>query len=173
MKVAEWHRRQNELIKRNDTVKMTNYLALTKDIETDVCIVGGGIGGLTTAYLLQREGEKVCLLESDAIGSGQTGRTTAHFVTAIDSRYFNLEKFHGEAGSKAAADSHVTAPERVQQIVNDEKIDCDLEWLDGYLMEGDEDPEILDSELKAVKCAGIKGVHLLPRAPSIFFHDNN
>ena len=57
---------------------------LNENISADVCIVGAGIAGLTTAYLLALEGKKVCVLEMSEIGGGQTGRTTAHFATSVD-----------------------------------------------------------------------------------------
>src|SRR5436190_1928860 len=80
--------------------------ALQENTEADVCIVGAGISGLTTAYLLGKEGKSVVVLEADSIGAGQTGRTTAHFANALDDRFFELEKFHGIHGIKKAAQSH-------------------------------------------------------------------
>lgn len=62
------------------------YPQLKEDVSCDVCVVGGGIAGLTTAYLLTKEGKKVVLLEDGDIGSGETGRTTAHLFNAMDDR---------------------------------------------------------------------------------------
>ena len=69
-----------------EQMEMPNFMNLKRDFETDVCIIGGGIAGLTTAYLLMQEGKKVCVLESFEIGSGQSGKSTAHFTTAVDDR---------------------------------------------------------------------------------------
>ena len=63
--------------------------SLKENLETDVVIVGGGIAGLSVAYCLIQSGKKVILVEDGFIGSGETGRTTAHFVTALDDRYYN------------------------------------------------------------------------------------
>jgi glycine/D-amino acid oxidase-like deaminating enzyme len=71
------------------------FPALTEDTSCDVCVIGGGIAGLTTAYLLSLEGRSVVVLEDGAIGSGETGRTTAPLTWALDDRYFNLEKLFG------------------------------------------------------------------------------
>ena len=69
---------------------------LKEDLETDVVIVGGGLAGLSVAYCLSQSGKKVVLVEDGYIGSGETGRTTAQLVTALDDRYHSLEKIFGE-----------------------------------------------------------------------------
>src|SRR2546421_5502504 len=83
--------------------------ALDANLIADVCIVGAGIAGLTTAYLLAREGKSVVVLDERTIGGGETSRTTAHLVNALDDRYFDLERLHGERGSRLAAASHTAA----------------------------------------------------------------
>ncbi len=149
-----------------DTVEMPSYPALAENIEVDVCVIGAGIGGLTTAYFLLKEGKKVCLLENFEVGSGQTGRTTAHFTTALDDRYFELEKIHGLEGSRLAAESHAAAIKKVEQIVHDEKIDCELMRVDGYLFGAEnKTEEILFKELEATHRAGLFSVNLITRAP--------
>jgi glycine/D-amino acid oxidase-like deaminating enzyme len=92
-----------------------------------------GSPGLTTAYLLGREGEGVVVLDDGPIGGGETGRTTAHLASALDDRFTELERLHGEIGAKLAAESHAAAIDRIEAIVRDEHIDCDFERLDGFL----------------------------------------
>src|SRR5215217_9395299 len=79
---------------------------LTENAQTNVCIVGAGIAGMTTAYLLAKEGVAVVVLEDGVIASGETGRTTAHLSFALDDRYSELERLHGERGSRLASQSH-------------------------------------------------------------------
>src|SRR4051812_12378147 len=79
--------------------------ALEADIQVDVCVIGAGIAELSTAYLLCREGRSVAVLEARTPGSGQTGRTTAHFSNALDDRYFELERMFGKDGARLAAQS--------------------------------------------------------------------
>jgi hypothetical protein len=67
---------------------------LNQNISVDVAIVGGGVAEITTAYLLSRSGESVAVFEDGYIGSGETGRTTAHISHALDDRYYNIEKKH-------------------------------------------------------------------------------
>jgi glycine/D-amino acid oxidase-like deaminating enzyme len=129
------------------TVEMPKTAALNQDISVDVCVVGAGISGITTAYLLAREGKKVAVLDDGPIGGGETGRTTAHIVNALDDRYYEIERLHGTRGIKLAAESHTAAINKVEEIVNAEKIDCDFFRLDGYLYEPkDGDPKDLERE---------------------------
>lgn len=144
--------------------------ALARNDETDVCVVGAGIAGLTTAYLLAKSGRSVRVLEDGEIGSGETGRTTAHLVNALDDRYYELERMHGEEGARLAADSHTTAIDQIETIVKEEHIDCDFERVDGYLFTppGD-DRGTLEKELRALHRAGLTQVSLVDRAPLTSF----
>jgi glycine/D-amino acid oxidase-like deaminating enzyme/nitrite reductase/ring-hydroxylating ferredoxin subunit len=143
---------------------------LLKDASADVCIIGAGIAGMTTAYLLAQEGKSVIVLDDGPIGGGMTGRTTAHLVNALDDRFFELEHLHGEKGSRLAAESHSAAIARIETIVKEEGIDCEFERLDGYLfVPPGESNEILDRELAALHRAGLTDTELLPRAPLDFY----
>jgi ribulose 1,5-bisphosphate synthetase/thiazole synthase len=68
-----------------------SYPSLIADQSTDVCVIGAGIAGLSTAYLLAREGQSVIVLEDGQPGSGESGRTTAHLSNVLDDRYYELE----------------------------------------------------------------------------------
>src|SRR5665213_143638 len=68
---------------------------LDKSIDADVCVVGAGIAGMTTAYLLAREGKSVVILDKSEIGSGETTNTTAHLSNVIDAGYRKIERLHG------------------------------------------------------------------------------
>src|SRR5256714_11143861 len=100
---------------------------LSQDTSANVCIIGAGIAGLTTAYLLAREGKVVVVLDDGPIGGGMTARTTAHLSNALDDRFYELERMFGEGGSRLAAQSHTAAIDRIEQIVRREKIDCEFE----------------------------------------------
>lgn len=138
-------------------IEPLTFEKLNQNLETDVLVIGGGIAGITTAYCLAKEGRKVVLVEDGLIGSGETGRTTAHFVTALDDRYYNLEKTFGEEKTKLIAESHMIAIDFVEQTVKNEKIDCGFERVNGYLFKHSSDKEdSLQRELKATLNAGIK-----------------
>src|ERR1051326_2836764 len=116
-----------------DTAVVPRQSTLTHDASANVCVVGAGIAGLTTAYLLAREGKSVVVLDDGPLAGGETSRTTAHLVNALDDRYYELERLHGERGARLAAESHTAAVDQIEEIVEREGIDCDFERLDGYL----------------------------------------
>ena len=148
------------------TAEVPQYPKLTRSGSTDVCIIGAGIAGLSVAYHLAREGKKVVVLDDGPIGGGESGNTTAHLVNAMDDRFFNLERLHGEQGARYAAESHGAAINRIQQIVQLEEIDCDFERLDGYLMPGTpDDSEVIQREAEAAQRAGLTDVAVVDRAP--------
>src|SRR5438128_8643598 len=115
------------------TTEVPSETALDKDTSTNVCVIGAGIAGLTTAYLLAREGRAVVVLDDGPIGGGETGRTTAHLASALDDRFHHLERLHGEAGARLAAQSHAAAIDRIETIVSESGIACDFARVDGYL----------------------------------------
>jgi len=138
---------------------------LQADDSAQVCIVGAGIAGMTTAYLLARDGVDVLVLEDGAIGSGETGRTTAHFTNALDDRYAVIAKKHGEEAARLAAQSHTEAIETVHDIVRRERIACHLDRVDGYLfLHPSDKPKSLDEELEACRKVGLD-VEMVDSAP--------
>ncbi|MGI4834741.1 MAG: FAD-dependent oxidoreductase [Janthinobacterium lividum] len=141
------------------------FAPLTENLTADVVVVGGGIAGLTTAYLLGKAGKQVVLLEDGDLASGESGRTTAQLSNAIDERYTSLEQLFGEEGARLAANSHSTAIDQVEQIVGDEQIACEFRRVDGFLfLPKNGDPQELKDELAAAHRAGLADVELLADA---------
>lgn len=148
-----------------ETLPVPAFPPVDCDKSVDVCIVGAGIAGLSTAYLLAREGRKVVVLDDGPILSGETERTTAHLASALDDHFFELERMHGIEGSRLAAQSHAAAIDQIEEIVTREAIDCDFIRLHGYLFAAPESPkDILDRELEAARRAGLT-VEPVARAP--------
>ncbi len=144
---------------------LLNKNALAESIETDVCIIGGGISGLTTAYLLTKAGRRVVVIDDGAIGGGETSRTTAHLSNALDDRIYRVEEWHGAAKAKLAVESHASAIGEIERISETEKIDCDFLRVEGFLIEAEDGEDDLDKELEAAHRAGFSGVESVERAP--------
>lgn len=145
--------------------------AMSSHQSADVCIIGGGISGLTTAYCLLRSGKTVVVLERDTLGMGQTGRTSAHLSNALDDRYTVIQRLHGKEGARLAADSHTQAIDFIESIVHAEGLDCDFERVNGYLfLDSEHDLDDLRREMEASHEAGLKDVQLLSSAPARLFH---
>jgi glycine/D-amino acid oxidase-like deaminating enzyme/nitrite reductase/ring-hydroxylating ferredoxin subunit len=133
--------------------------------ETDICIIGAGIAGLSTALELVRGGARVSVLDDGPVGGGETGRTTAHLASAVDDRYFKLERRFGERGARLVAETHAAAINKIEANVRELAIDCDFRRVDGYLFapHGDDLHE-LELELTAARRAGLV-VDRIERAP--------
>lgn len=150
------------------TVSMPRTASLKKPIDTEVCVIGAGIAGLSTAYMLAKEGRKVVVLDDGSIAGGQTQVTTAHLASAVDDRFVEIERMHGEEGARLVAESHASAINRIETIVHDEQIKCDFYRVDGYLFQGDKtnhDDDLLDRELEAARRTGVMIVDRVPHAP--------
>src|SRR5688500_10251453 len=99
--------------------------------DVDVLVVGGGITGLTTALLLQRAGYSTTVLDQHQIGSGETGRTTAHLTVFPDAGYARLATDFGLEGARAVSQSKREAIKRIEEFARE--IPCDFEQVSGYL----------------------------------------
>jgi glycine/D-amino acid oxidase-like deaminating enzyme len=152
------------------TAALPQFTPLEQNVQVDVCVVGAGIAGLTTAYLLARAGRRVAVLDDGPVAGGMTMATTAHITNMLDDRYFEVEKLHGREGARLAADSHTAAIDRIETIVRQERIDCDFTRLDGYLFLAEGDSRAtLERELEAAHRAGLRAVRLVERAPYASF----
>ncbi len=152
------------------TAEVPRYEPLREDAGADVCIVGAGVAGITTAYLLGRSGKRVIVLDDGPIAGGETGRTTAHLVCALDDFFSEIEKMHGAEGARIAAQSHRAAIDRIESIVREEGIDCEFERVDGYWFAEDENGgKELDAEAEAAKRAGVIGVERMAQIPGVPF----
>lgn len=149
---------------------MVSFPPLTQDIRAHVCVIGAGIAGMSTAYMLGRAGKVVTVIDDGPIGGGETGRTTAHVSNALDDLYSHIARLFGDQGARLAAESHTAAVQRIEAIAELEGIDCDFERLDGFLfLAPDSKRGLLESELEATHLAGLTETTLVDRAPLDFF----
>jgi glycine/D-amino acid oxidase-like deaminating enzyme/nitrite reductase/ring-hydroxylating ferredoxin subunit len=139
-----------------ETTPETDYPALEGDVEVDDVVVGAGITGVTTAWMLKREGRRVALVEMLRLGEGATGFTTAKLTVGHNLIYADLLKRHGEETARAYAASNQWAIERLEDLVSGEGIDCDWERTSNYVYTEDETRlGDLEEELEAARGAGV------------------
>ncbi len=141
---------------------------LTHDVRCDVCVVGGGIAGLTTAYLLATEGKSVVVLDGkNKLAAGETFFTTAHLSWVIDDRFSHVASIRGDEAARLAAASHGSAIELIDTICQRERIACDFLRVDGYLFPGDTGgTEPIRRELAALRRLGLN-FEQVEAAPSL------
>ncbi|KAK1149699.1 hypothetical protein N8T08_005252 [Aspergillus melleus] len=109
--------------------KYPRFESLSQDVSTDVCVVGSGIAGISTAYELITRGKRVTMIEARNVLSGESGRTSGHLSNALDDGYTAIAKKHGAEKATVAADSHTWAIDRAADIVNKLKLDCEFRYL--------------------------------------------
>jgi glycine/D-amino acid oxidase-like deaminating enzyme/nitrite reductase/ring-hydroxylating ferredoxin subunit len=171
-KTASSLRSKNKTAKRLSSQRSTTSLwiatssrirspVLDKNTHADVCVVGAGIAGMTSAYLLAREGKSVVVVDKNAIARGETAYTTAHLSSEIDASYRRIVHLHGAKGAQLAAQSHTAAISEIESIITREKIDCDFERLDGYLFlaHGDSEKTLVE-EFEATQSARLDVIRL-------------
>lgn len=119
-----------------DQVQLPYFDSIKNNQKTEICIVGGGITGVSIAYEMALRGYKVMLVEAFRIGSGQTGRTTAHLTCQLEEQFSELLKMHDEETVRVFYEAHRKAIDLIEENILKENISCDFKRLDGYLFQG-------------------------------------
>lgn len=118
---------------RDSLPASTTYPSLKQDLQCDTLVIGAGITGLTTAYLLSTEGKKVVLIEREYIGYGETSHTTAMITIFFDFYSKEIKKMLGEKAAKAYWDTKQAAVNKIVHIIQKESIQCDLTTCFNYV----------------------------------------
>jgi glycine/D-amino acid oxidase-like deaminating enzyme/nitrite reductase/ring-hydroxylating ferredoxin subunit len=138
-----------------DSAALPRFPRLDRDLEVDVVVVGGGITGITAAYLLKRAGKKVALLERDRCARIDTGHTTAHLTCVTDLRLHELARTFGKDAARAVWDAGGAAIDQIVALIRAEDIACDFRWVPGYLHaplgDREPDPKPLQQEADAAR----------------------
>ena len=116
-----------------DTVSLPRFPKATSDVSVDVVVVGGGITGLTAAYLLKKAGKTVAVIDRDRCGRTDTGSTTAHLTCVTDLRLRQMRRRFGAQAARAVWDAGGAAIDQIASIVRKEGAPCDFAWVPGYL----------------------------------------
>ncbi len=112
---------------------MPRFPKLDRDLTVDVVVVGGGIAGLTTAYLVAASGRSVAVIDRDRCAQIDTGHTTAHVTMVTDTRLTELSRTFGKTHAQAVWDAGLAAIAEIDAIAREHDIGCDFEWVSGYL----------------------------------------
>lgn len=112
---------------------MPRFPALDRDLSVDAVVIGAGITGATTAWLLREAGCSVALIERHRVARADSGHTTAHLTCVTDARIGELVRDFGEDGARAIWDGGAAAIERIFSIAGRLGIDCNLRRVPGYL----------------------------------------
>ncbi len=136
-----------------DSAPLPRFPRVEADLEVDVVVIGGGITGITAAYLLKEQGQRVALLERERCARIDTGHTTAHVTAVTDLTRHELVKSFGRDAARAVWDASSAAIDQIAKNIRTEAIACDFRWVPGYLhapLEGAEDKhrKMLEEEAK-------------------------
>ena len=128
---------------------------LEKEKETEICIIGGGLFGLTTAYYLTQQGKKVIVLEKGEIGEKVSGNTTGKITSQHGLFYEHLINDYGKEYAKKYLEANEEAIENIKEIVEKEQIECEFNMQNAYAYTTQEDEVIeIQKEVEAVKELG-------------------
>jgi glycine/D-amino acid oxidase-like deaminating enzyme len=133
-----------------------DYPTLTENLKVDVAVVGGGITGITSAYLLTLSGMRVAVVEKNTIASGTTGGTTGKVTSQHSLIYKELVNQHGQGVARTYAEANQAAIELIESVIKKEKIDCEWEREDNYVYTSDKSQvETFMSEVKVASSLGL------------------
>ncbi|WP_084543453.1 FAD-dependent oxidoreductase [Gracilibacillus kekensis] len=121
-----------------DTYNLTPFSALNKSLSTEITIVGGGMTGILTAYLLSERGVKVILIERDRLALSTTGHTTAKVTAQHGLIYHELIEHMGLENAQHYYQSQLDAITLIQKLIEENEIHCNFEEQQAILYTNDD-----------------------------------
>ena len=134
------------------------YTKLEKDIKTEVCVIGAGLFGLTTAYYLAKNNIPVIVVDAEEkIGTKVSGNTTGKITSQHGLFYDHLIKDYGEEFAEKYLHANQKAITNIKSIIDENNIECDFSWQDNYVYGTlEEEVEQIKNEVKAVNSLGLE-----------------
>lgn len=143
-----------------DATGGTNYGALEDDIDVDAVIVGAGITGLTTAFLLRGHGLKVAVIDANRIAKGVSAHTTAKITSQHTLKYNKMIKAVGEEKSRQYAQANQAAIDLIENTIRENNIDCDFKRVSAYVFAQDRNSlQKLEDETESALRLGLPAVY--------------
>ena len=137
------------------------YPVLNEEIEADVAIVGGGITGITAAYLLSKSGQRVVVLEARQLAGSTTGDSTGNLYSMIDQRLHHIQSKWDKETAQQVAASRTAAVNLVETLVQEHGLDCSFKRVPWYLFsETDAKDKTIEKESKTLADYGLPSVRL-------------
>jgi len=148
-----------------DTTTTTNYASLSSVLKVDVAVIGAGIAGLTTAYLLQSRGLRVAVIDMGEIVKGATGYTTAKVTSLHTLIYDHLLRIFGNEQAQMYGNANQAGLEKIAELVEKLHIDCDFKRTNAYTFTEDEnDVKSIQAEAEAALKLGLPA-HFVEKVP--------
>ena len=137
-------------------VKNKALKRVTKDLECDALVVGGGITGMSTLYQLRKNNVKALLIERNKCGEGVTARSTAKITYLQEKEYMNIRRFGKVDLAKGYLESQIAAVKELKRVIDKENILCDLKKSESLLFTNDEENKVkLLEEYDFLKESGV------------------
>lgn len=132
-----------------------SFNELTENEETEICIIGAGLFGLTTAYYLSKFGKKVIVIEKEKIGEKVSGNTTGKITSQHGLFYDHLVSDYGKNFAQKYLEANEKAINNIKKIIEEENIECDFEEKDAYVYTTEQDEiQNIEKEIETVRKIG-------------------
>lgn len=142
----------------SDTTNHPSFDSLKEDVSTEVAVIGAGMVGILTAWLLAKKGKEVVLLEAERVANGVSAYTTAKVTSQHALLYQTLLKLYGKEKATAYYRANEEGLSFIRQTIQDLSIECDDEEKDAivYATTQEGKHKVLN-EMKAYQTIGIEG----------------
>lgn len=138
----------------SNTVQIHERSALTEDISIEAVVIGAGMAGILTAYLLEENGVPVVVLEADRIASGQTKNTTAKITSQHGLIYSKFVNSLGRKRAQLYARAQEAAISEYERVIEEKGIKCHFQKLPSYLYSVCQKDALLE-EAQAAQAIGL------------------
>jgi len=139
----------------------TNYPTLNEDLDVDIAIIGGGLAGISCAYLLQKEDFKIAVIDAGRICQGATAHTTAKITSQHGLIYNKIRRQLGDELARQYAEANEKAISEFKKIIDEHHIECDYILQSAFVYtEQEKYIKQIEDEVKAASELGIKASYV-------------